>query len=55
LQLLLQEGKSRISMIALLRKILTFPKKGGDTVVVEGLTVEVLDHGNFDRIIVSRD
>jgi M6 family metalloprotease-like protein len=27
----------------------------GDKVVVEGLTVEVLEHGNFDRILVSRD
>jgi M6 family metalloprotease-like protein len=26
----------------------------GDTVVVEGLTVEVLEHGEFDRILVSR-
>ena len=24
-------------------------------VVVEGLTVEVLEHGDFDRILVSRD
>jgi hypothetical protein len=26
----------------------------GDVVVVEGLTVEVLEHGEFDRIVVSR-
>ena len=32
-----------------------FLLREGDTVVVEGLTVEVLEHGDFDRILVSRD
>jgi M6 family metalloprotease-like protein len=32
-----------------------FLLRGGDTVVVEGLTVEVLEHGDFDRILVSID
>lgn len=32
-----------------------FLLREGDTVVVEGLTVEVLEHGQFDRILVSRD
>jgi M6 family metalloprotease-like protein len=31
-----------------------FLLREGDTVVVEGLTVEVLEHGEFDRILVSR-
>jgi M6 family metalloprotease-like protein len=32
-----------------------FLLREGDTVMVEGLTVEVLEHGDFDRILVSRD
>jgi M6 family metalloprotease-like protein len=32
-----------------------FLLREGDTVVVEGLTLEVLEHGYFDRILVSRD
>ena len=31
-----------------------FLLREGDTVVVEGLTVEVLEHGEFDRILVSQ-
>jgi M6 family metalloprotease-like protein len=32
-----------------------FLLREGDTVVVEGLTVEVLEHGYFDRILVSKN
>lgn len=32
-----------------------FLLREGDTVMVEGLTVEVLEHGDFDRILVSID
>lgn len=32
-----------------------FLLREGDKVVVEGLTVEVLEHGHFDRILVTRD